>query len=264
MIARTLTIAPRSVLKELRKNFKWDTKTPPVNSEKMGKVVVVKHSCGSAGRLAERLERAEVEWEEVNTASGETLPPVDEIGALVIMGGVMGAYDTEEHPYLLEEVALIREAEAEDIPVLGICLGAQLLAAALGGRAYLADQPEVGAVALELTELGQAHPVVSKIAGRKVFSMHQDTFDLPPRSELLARSDRFPHAFVRGSALGIQFHPETHNAEANEWAQDGARQLLDRAGTTPEEFAAQMGEAESEFIEGAHQLFDAWIAGLDA
>lgn len=229
----------------------------------MGKVAVIKHSCGSVGRLAERLDHFGVEWEEINTAEGAALPTVDELGALVIMGGVMGAYETEEHPYLLEEMTLARQAEAGQIPVLGICLGSQLLAAALGGRAYLADGPEVGPVSVELTRAGQRHPVVSKVAGRRVFSMHQDTFDIPPGSELLARSDRFPQAFARGSALGIQFHPETHNAEANEWINEGARQMLERAGKTPEEFAAEMEEAERDFIEGAHRLFDAWIDGLD-
>ena len=229
----------------------------------MGRVVVVKHSCGSVGRLAERFDHRGVEWEEINTAEGAPLPALDGIGALVMMGGVMGAYETEENPYLLEEMAMARQATARHIPVLGICLGAQLLAAALGGRAYLADRPEVGAVSVELTEAGRHHPVVSKVAGRRVFSMHQDTFDTPPGSELLARSDRFPQAFVQGSALGVQFHPETHNAEANEWANHGARQMLERAGKTPEEFAAELDEAEGELIEGAHQMFDAWIAGLD-
>lgn len=225
--------------------------------------MVVKHSCGSVGRLAERMEHAGVEWEEINTAEGEALPTVEEIGALVIMGGVMGAYETEDNPFLLREMDLVRQAEARRIPVLGICLGSQLLAAALGGRAYLADGPEVGAVSVELTEAGLEHPVVSKVAGRRVFSMHQDTFESPPDSRLLAHSDRFPQAFVRGSALGIQFHPETHNAEASEWVNQGARELLERAGKTPEEFAAEMEEAEAEFVEGAHGLFDAWIAGLD-
>lgn len=237
---------------------------PPVNWPGMGKVVVVKHSCGSVGRLAERLDLRGVDWEEVNVADGEPLPPVDRVGALVMMGGIMGAYETEEYPYLLDEMALAREAAARQIPVLGICLGSQLLAAALGGRAYLADRPEVGAVAAELTEAGHRHPVVSRVAGRRVFSMHQDTFETPPGSELLARSDRFPQAFARGSALGIQFHPETPNAEANAWAGDGAREMLERAGKTPEGFAAELAEAEGELIEGAHRLFDAWIAGLDA
>lgn len=147
--------------------------------------------------------------------------------------------------------------------MLGICLGSQLLAAGLGGRAFLAEQPEVGAVPVLLTEPGRRHPAVSKVAGRRVFSMHQDTFDPPPGSDLLAYSDRFPQAFSVGSALGIQFHPETPNAEANQWAYHGARGMLERAGKTPEEFAAELEEAEEEMIDGAHQLFDSWIAGLD-
>lgn len=229
----------------------------------MKRVVVIKHSCGSVGRLAERLDRSGVEWREVNTAAGEPVPVVDELGALVIMGGIMGAYETEENPYLLEEMSLTRRAVESQIPVLGICLGSQLLAAALGGRAYLAESPEVGAVPVELTEAGHRHPVVSKVAGRRVFSMHQDTFETPPGSELLARSDRFPQAFSQGSALAIQFHPETHNSEANDWANTGAREMLQRAGKTPQQFAAELDAAEEEFIKGAHELFDAWIAGLD-
>ena len=228
----------------------------------MGKLVVIKHSSGSVGRLAERLDHFGVEWNEINIVEGDLLPPVEEIGVLVMMGGSMGAYETEGNPYLVEEIALARDLVEKEVPVLGICLGSQLLAAALGGRAYLADRPEVGAVSVELTEAGYRHPVVSNIAGRRVFAMHQDTFDPPPGSDLLACSDRFPQAFSRGSALAIQFHPETHNAEANEWA-NGAREMVERAGSSPEEFAAGLEEAEEELAEGAYRLFDAWIAGLD-
>ncbi len=230
----------------------------------MGKVVVIKHSCGSVGRLAERLGHSGVEWDEINIAEGEPLPPAEEIGALVMMGGVMGAYQTEEYPFLAEEMRMARKVVEREVPVLGICLGSQLLAAALGGRVYLADQPEVGAVSVKLTEAGSRHPVVSKVAERRVFSMHQDTFDAPPGSELLAYSNRFPQAFVRGSALAIQFHPETHNAEANQWACRDAREMVVRAGKTPEGFAAELEEAKEELAEGAYQLFDTWIAGLDA
>ena len=229
----------------------------------MGKVVVIKHSDGSVGRLAERLDHYGLEWDVINIVEGEPLPPEEEIGALVMMGGIMGAYETEEYPFLVEEMSLARRLVGREVPVLGICLGSQLLAAALGGRAYLADRPEVGAVFVELTEAGYQHPVVSKVAGRRVLAMHQDTFDPPPGSELLAYSDRFPQAFVRGSALAIQFHPETHNAEANEWANHDELEMIERAGSSREGFAAWLEEAEEELAEGAKQLFDAWIAGLD-
>ena len=229
----------------------------------MGKVVVIKHSGGSVGRLAERMDRSGVEWYEINILEGEPLPPIERIGALVMMGGTMGAYETEEFPHLVEEMALARELVEREVPVLGICLGSQLLATALGGRTYPADRPEVGAVCVRLTEAGYRHAIVSNVAGLRVLSMHQDTFDPPPGSELLAYSDRFPQAFERGSALAIQFHPEAHSAEANEWAKHSAREMVERAGESPEGFSAGLEEAEEELVEGAHRLFDAWIDGLD-
>ncbi len=223
---------------------------------------MIKHSHESLGRLAERLEHAGMEWEEIPVIDGHPIPPADEVDVLVMTGGRMGAYETEAYPYLADEMALARELVERDVPVLGICLGSQLLAAALGGRAYLADRPEVGAVPVELTDAGYRHPVVSKVAGRRVFEMHEDTFDLPPGSVLLARSDRFPQAFALGSALAIQFHPEAHNSAANRWAYQRAREMVERAGITPDEFAAGMDDARSELNEGSYQLFDAWIAGL--
>ena len=226
-------------------------------------MVVIRHSHESLGRLAERLAHAGVEWDEVHVIDGEPLPPADDLDALIIMGGRMGAYDTEEYPCLADEMRLARQLVERDVPVLGICLGSQLLSAALGGRAYLADRPEVGAVPVKLTDAGHRHPVVSKVAGRRVFEMHEDTFDLPPGSVLLARSDRFPQAFALGSALAVQFHPEAHNSAANRWASNRAREMVERAGSTPEEFAAGMEDARAELNEGSYQLFDAWIAGLE-
>lgn len=227
----------------------------------MRRMVIVRNSTGSLGRLAERLSASGVAWEEVHPLEGDAVPPADEVGVLVLTGGTMGAYETDAYPFLVDEMEAVRRLVRTDRPVLGICLGSQLLAAALGGRAYLADRPEVGAVAAELTPAGSRHPVVSHVGGRKVFAMHQDTFDLPPGSELLANSDRFPQAFAYGSALAIQFHPETHNEEANQWAHNSLDMVV-RAGSNLEEFSAGMDDAEQELEDGSYGLFDAWIDGL--
>ena len=222
-------------------------------------MVVVKHSHESVGRLAKRLDHFGLDWVEVTVIDGDPLPPAEEVGVLVLMGGRMGAYETDDHPYLVEEMKLVRELVNRDAPVLGICLGSQLVASALGGRVTLADRPEVGAVSINLTEAGYRHPVISRVAGRRVFEMHQDTFDLPPDSELLASSDRFPQAFSHGSALAIQFHPEAHNSQGRRWGEQGAREMVRRAGVTPEGFLAGMKDAERELSEGSYQLLDAWI-----
>ena len=229
----------------------------------MSEVVIVRNSTGSMGRLVESLAASGLAWDEVRPLEGDPIPSPDEVGTLVLMGGTMGAYETGAYPFLVDEMDLARALVRESRPVLGICLGSQLLAAALGGRAYLADRPEVGAVAIELTEGGERHPVVSHVGGRRVFAMHQDTFDLPPGSELLARSDRFPQAFSYGSALAIQFHPETHNVEANRWAHN-SREMVERAGCSVEEFEVGMQSADQELAAGSYRLFDAWIRGLDA
>ncbi len=228
----------------------------------MPKVVIVKNSTASLGRLADRLTDSGLVWEEVQPLEGDPVPLAREMETLVLMGGTMGAYETDEYPFLMEEMKAVREMVGYGRPVLGICLGSQLLAAALGGRAYLADRPEVGPVATELTPSGKRHPVVSQVGGRRVFAMHQDTFDLPPDSVLLAESDRFPQAFEYGSALAIQFHPETRNAEANQWARNES-DMVERAGSSLDIFEAGMEDARQDLAVGSFGLFDAWIGSLN-
>jgi GMP synthase (glutamine-hydrolysing) len=176
---------------------------------------------------------------------GESLPSVRELHGLIVMGGPMGVADTSTHPYLPGEIELLATAVASDIPVLGVCLGAQLLATALGARVYRGEQPEIGSGAVFLTAAGRADPVLGAAAlafgsapsdaatttGHlsstrttadpeiPVIHWHHDTFDLPSDATLLARSALYPHqAFRLGElAYGLQFHIEVDRALINAW-----------------------------------------------
>ena len=129
---------------------------------------------------------------------------------LVVMGGPMGVYDTADHPWIVPEVNAIAARIAAGRPTLGVCLGAQMIAAALGSAVYPGAQGrELGFSPLRFTDDGATSPV-GRIGEVEVLHWHGDTFDLPPDVELLASTDRYPHqAFRRGpNLLALQFHAE--------------------------------------------------------
>jgi GMP synthase (glutamine-hydrolysing) len=149
--------------------------------------------------------------------NGDALPTVEELDGLVVMGGPMGANDDATHPNLPGERALLAAAAHRGIPVLGVCLGAQLLAAALGARVYRGPTLEVG---LGEVEVVADDPVLGP-AGSLLPALHwhHDTFDLPAGATWLARSGAYPHqAFRVGErAWGLQFHVEVDAELAAAW-----------------------------------------------
>jgi GMP synthase (glutamine-hydrolysing) len=174
---------------------------------------------------------------------GEPLPTLEELAGLVVMGGPMGVSDTAEHPYLAGELELLAGAVAAGLPVLGVCLGAQLLAAALGARVYRGEHAEIGPGSVTLTAAGRADPVLGAGAGGElpVIHWHQDTFELPAGATLLASSALYPHqAFRAGArAYGLQFHVEVDRELATGWREhlpqgvaisDAACTAVERAG----------------------------------
>jgi GMP synthase (glutamine-hydrolysing) len=130
---------------------------------------------------------------------------------LVVLGGVMDADETDDYPHLARTMDLVRDAAARSVPTLGICLGAQLATAALGGRAYPGPAgEELGWTKVELTEAGRADPVTGALHEPvELFEWHHDTFDPPPGATLLAGGAVYPsQAFRLGSVVAVQFHPE--------------------------------------------------------
>jgi GMP synthase (glutamine-hydrolysing) len=128
---------------------------------------------------------------------------------LILMGGPMGVYESHAHPWIVHEIERIAERLEHNLPTLGICFGAQLIAAALGAEIYAGPVKEVGFGHLTISEAGYASPV-AHLADVPVLHWHGDTFDLPSGTELLASTDSYPHQiFRRGkSLLALQCHAE--------------------------------------------------------
>jgi GMP synthase-like glutamine amidotransferase len=136
--------------------------------------------------------------------------------AIVVMGGTMGAYETERHRFLGEEKRLLAEALATGRPALGVCLGSQLLAAAAGARAYPGPVTEVGWLPVKRLAEDPWLPEWPEVF--EPLQWHGDTFDLPPHATRLASSEAYVNqAFRLGSGLGLQFHVEATGAMARDW-----------------------------------------------
>jgi len=150
----------------------------------------------------------------------ESCPVLDRYEALIVLGGPMNSDQIDTYPNLITEVGIIREAVEQGMSVLGICLGAQLLAKSLGGSVSRNEQREIGWYDVEMTDAGLEDPVLSTFARRQeVFQWHEDGIALPPDAELLARSPASPvQAFRYGAhAYGFQFHLEANQALIERW-----------------------------------------------
>jgi GMP synthase-like glutamine amidotransferase len=148
------------------------------------------------------------------------LPDPEQISALIVMGGAMGANDDLRHPFLTPLKDLIRAVVAAGIPYLGICLGGQLLAAALGVTVVSHRWEELGTLNVSLTAEGKSDRLFEGIGEVfSTFQWHHDSFDIPNEGVLLAASAVCPHQAFRvgDTAWGLQFHPEVTEAIIRDW-----------------------------------------------
>lgn len=163
-------------------------------------------------------------------------PAVEQADALLLLGGHMGVHERDRHPLLKTFHARLPELTAQGLPILAICLGAQLLADALGGRATPGTRGERSMHQLRLTREGERDPLFAGLANPFVsFQWHNDSFDLPTAALHLAYSDACPgQAFRCRNAYGLQFHPEVDESIVRGWCQRA------KAGDTPlSEFRAR-------------------------
>ena len=164
-----------------------------------------------AGLLGERLETLGVSQRRVRTWEEDLsgLHACDFAG-IVPLGGSMHAWEDGEHPFLREELRLLDEALEAGVPVLGVCLGAQLLAKVLGAEVAPGESPEIGWLEVRPTAAAAGDPLLGHLRGpATVYQWHLAGFELPGGAIHLASSDAFScQAFRHGSAWGVQFHPE--------------------------------------------------------
>lgn len=148
------------------------------------------------------------------------MPEPGDISSLIVLGGAMGANDDLPYPFLSNLKALIRRIVDAEIPYLGVCLGGQLLAAALGAKVVSHRWEELGMLPVALTEAGKTDPLFGGIPAQfHTFQWHHDSFDIPDGGVLLASSEACPHQAFRvgNAAWGIQFHPEVTEPIIRDW-----------------------------------------------
>lgn len=199
----------------------------------------------------------------------EPLPTAEGWDAAIVMGGPMGVNDAADVPWIDPEIELIRALLARGAAVWGVCLGSQLLAAALGARVWTGEQPEVGVRDIGLTQEGRRDPVWGGLpATFPALHWHGDSFDLPAGAELLASSAAYPNQLFRaGRSYGVQFHLETDADAAREWLgiPEYAASLEQVHGPgAAERLLADVAVVSARTSAWAAQVVERWLSSLPA
>jgi len=203
------------------------------------------------------LEHLTVPYRICHPYRGDQLPQADDIQALLVLGGAMGANDDRKHPFLIDLKELIRKVVTAGTPYLGICLGGQLLAASLGTKVVSNRWEELGSLPVALTDAGRVDRLFAGIsAGFTTFQWHHDSFDIPAEGVLLASSPACPHQAYRvGScAWGLQFHPEVTEQIIRDWcAWDN------KTSAVVDERVAEFCRMEDDYLATARRLRDNFL-----
>jgi GMP synthase (glutamine-hydrolysing) len=181
---------------------------------------------------------------------------------LVLLGGPVGVYDDGIYPFLLEERELLERRLASNLPTVGICLGAQQIAAALGARVAPSGGKEIGFAPVSLSSHGKAS-ALRHLEGVPVLHWHGDNLDLPTGATVLASTQLCPNqAFSIGTnILGLQFHPEADPANLEAWLIGHAAELAS-ASIDPRQIRKDARDYQGALVASATATFEAWLANI--
>ncbi len=197
----------------------------------------------------------------------QPVPTDDMVNAdlLIVLGGPIGAYDDATYPFVRDEAAAIAQRLAARKPLLGICLGAQLMARALGAAVKPMGVKEIGFAPITLTAAGTDSPLAPLADGTPVLHWHGDRYDLPPGAQRLAfTAVCSEQAFAIGNhALALQFHLEANLEELEAWLIGHAAEL-GAAGIDPRALRAQVPAVAERLSQRAREVFTAWLDRAEA
>lgn len=232
----------------------------------MKPVAIFRHSnTEGPGYFATFLDARRIPWMLVKVDAGEQVP-ADPRGfsGLAFMGGPMSVND--DLPWISKVLGLVNEAVDTDIPVLGHCLGGQLIAKALGGKVTRNAVKEIGWGAVTVEDNAQAREWFGTTREFSGFHWHGETFTIPPKAARIAAS---PHcenqAFALGKHLGMQCHVEMTPELIRAWCEDWEKELVAKAGPsvqTPQQMFERLDERVRSLNETAARVYERWIEGL--
>ncbi len=218
----------------------------------MSKIWVLQHTaCETLGTIADALQAEALAWQYVRLFDGKPVPELGDAGGLIVMGGPMGVYEQDRYPHLRDELRLIEAALRAGKPVLGVCLGSQLLAAALGSTVRKGSHKEIGWYPIRLAEAASQDRLWNGVT-REFMALHWhgDVFDLPAGAVNLASSELTEHQAFRygNSAYGVLFHLEMTEEMIVEMAAAFGDELREAGGDADRlaaESAANCGSLEA-------------------
>jgi GMP synthase (glutamine-hydrolysing) len=200
-------------------------------------------------------------------AAVDDLAPIetDRPDLLVVLGGPIGAYEEELYPFLSAELDVLRSRLERDEPTLGLCLGSQLMARALGAAVFPGPAKEIGWAPIQLTAAGAASPLRHLTGDAPVLHWHGDTFELPKDAVHLASSEAYVNqAFAWGrNSLALQFHPEVEARGLERWFIGHAAEIAQTSGVSVPELRRRTAMCAASLERSSRELWREWLQSLE-
>lgn len=229
-------------------------------------VVVVQHEpFVPPGSILETLQSDKIDHDIIEAWRETVWPSAEDLGSLIVLGGTMNVEESDSYPFLAGTAELVAAALEREVPTLGVCLGAQMMAKALGAKVFPAESRNATFSSLHLSDEGRLDPVLAPFAsGTPVLQFHEDTFTLPDGSVLIAKSSSsgLTQAFRYGlSSYAVQFHFEVDREIIETWCgRIGPRKLEAEWGTSKEDLLVQADRYLDAQREGGKELLRLFLS----